>query len=65
MIQVREFLNYQDGQDNEMNAWLKENPNIIIKDIKYSVSVFQADDIQGYDAQPFSGALIIYEDCIA
>ena len=62
MIQVREFLNYQDSQDSEMNAWLKENPNIKIKDIKYSVSTFQADDIQGYDAQPFSGALIIYED---
>jgi hypothetical protein len=41
MIQVKEFLNYQEGQDTRINEWLKEQgENIEIIDIKYSVGVF-------------------------
>lgn len=56
MIQVKEFLNYQNGQENEINKWLKEmGEKIEVIDIKYSVSTFQND------CQEFSGALIIYK----
>lgn len=56
MIQVKEFLNYQNDQDNQINTWLKEmNNKIEIIDIKYSVSAFQTD------CQEFSGALMIYK----
>jgi hypothetical protein len=62
MIQVKEFLNYQEGQDYEINKWLKENDGKLeIIDIKYSVGVFQAESSNGYSAQEFSGALIIYK----
>ena len=56
MIQVKEFLNYQEGQDTRINEWLQENDeNIDVIDIKYSVSSFQAT------AQEFSGALVLYK----
>jgi len=62
MIKVKEFLNRQEGQETEMNEWLKEqDKNIEIIDIKYSVGVFQADEKAGWLAQEFSGALIIYK----
>lgn len=62
MIQVKEFLNYQEGQDTEINEWLKEQgENIEIVDIKYSVGVFNTDEKSGWNAQEFSGVLIIYK----
>lgn len=63
MIQVKEFLNYQEGQDTKINEWLKEQVNDIeIKDIKYSVGTFPSDEKAGWIAQEFSGVLIIYDD---
>lgn len=60
MIQVKEFLNYQSGQEDQMNKWLKEmNGKIDVIDIKYSVSAFQTDNCGV--AQEFSGALVIYK----
>lgn len=62
MVQVKEFLNYQEGQDTMINKWLQEQgENIEIIDIKYSVGTFQAESSNGYNAQEFSGALIIYK----
>jgi hypothetical protein len=62
MIQVKEFLNYQEGQDNMVNSWLKEKGDSIeVVDIKYSVGVFQAEAQNGYNAQEFSGVLILYK----
>lgn len=62
MTQVKEFLNYQEGQETEINKWLKEQgESIEIIDIKYSVGVFQSDEKAGWLAQEFSGALIIYK----
>ena len=62
MIQVKEFINGQEGQDTEINEWLKENlENIEIVDIKYSIGAFQADEKAGWGSQAFSGALIIYK----
>lgn len=56
MIQVKEFLNYQEGQDVKINSWLKEQgESIEVLDIKYSVGSFQAD------IQEFSGVLVIYK----
>lgn len=67
MVQVKEFLNYQNDQENQMNTWLKEMDNKIeIIDIKYSVSAFQAEPTYGWNGQEFSGALVIYkvlEEC--
>lgn len=60
MIQVKEFLNYQNAQEDKINTWLKENPNIQLLDIKYSVGAFQSDDKKGWDCQEFSGCLIVY-----
>lgn len=60
MIQVKEFLNYQTEQESEINKWLKEQGvNIDIIDIKYSVNTFQQSD--SYEAQEYSGALVIYK----
>ena len=62
MIQVKEFLNYQEGQENKINEWIQEKgESIEIIDIKYSVGVFQAEAQNGYSAQEFSGALIVYK----
>jgi hypothetical protein len=62
VIQVKEFLNYQEGQDNEVNKWLQEKgESIEVIDIKYSVAVFQAEAQNGYNAQEFSGVLIVYK----
>ena len=59
MIQVKEFLNYQEGQEISINEWLQEmNNKIEIIDIKYSIGTFQA--IGGYDCSECSGALIIF-----
>lgn len=61
MIQVKEFLNYQDAQETKMNEWLEEQRNAIeVIDIKYSVGLFSAEDSKGWDAKEFSGALVIY-----
>ena len=62
MIQVKEFLNYQNAQDTRINEWLKEHcEDIEVVDIKYSVSTFQADSENGNYAQEFSGVLIVYK----
>ncbi len=62
MTQVKEFLNYQSAQENMINEWLEEQgDNIEIIDIKYSVGMFSSDDRKGWDAQEFSGVLIIYK----
>lgn len=54
MIQVKEFLNYQEGQDTIINDWIKQQGNNIeIIDIKYSVGMF-------HSSQEFSGVLIVY-----
>lgn len=56
-MKVKEFLNYQVGQDLAINTWLEEMGDTIeIVDIKYSVGVFQED------SQEFSGVLIIYKE---
>lgn len=62
MIQVKEFLNYQEGQDEKINKWLSEQgDNIEIVDIKYSVGSFNSDGEVGSVGQEFSGVLIIYK----
>jgi len=62
MVQVKEFLNYQEGQDTSVNEWLKGMGDTIeVIDIKYSVSNFQADEKAGWNAQEFSGVLIVYK----
>lgn len=62
MIQVKEFINEQEGQDTEINKWLEEHSESIeIIDIKYSVGAFQADEKAGWGSQSFSGVLIIYK----
>lgn len=61
MIQVKEILNYQEGQENKINEWLQEKGDSIeIVDIKYSVGTFQESLAYG-SAQEFSGTLIIYK----
>lgn len=61
MIQVKEFINYQENQEEKINNWLMKHGNKIdIVDIKYSVSTFQESDSCG-DAEAYSGALIIYK----
>ena len=61
MIQVKEFLNHQEGQETDINEWLKDKGDSIeVLNIKYSVGVFQADEKAGWNAQEFSGALIVY-----
>lgn len=56
MIQVKEFINYQEGQEYRINKWLEEQDGLIeIIDIKYSVGVFQET------LDEFSGVLIIYK----
>lgn len=63
MIQVKEFLNYQDKEESEINKWLKEKGNSIkIINIKYGVSCFQEDNINGWGSQEFSGCLIVYKE---
>lgn len=62
MTQVKEFLNYQEGQDDIINKWLNEqDENIDIIDIKYSVGTFNADEKAGWNAQEFSGVLVVYK----
>ena len=62
MIQVKEFLNHQEGQETDINEWLKDKGDSIeVLNIKYSVGVFQADEKAGWNAQEFSGALIVYK----
>lgn len=57
MVQVKEFLNYQDRQEARVNDWLKEKGDSIeVIDIKYSVGTFNAPD------QEYSGVLIIYKE---
>lgn len=60
MIQVKEFLNYQNSQEETINKWLSANKNIEIVDVKYSVSCFQEDNINGWGSREFSGCLIVY-----
>lgn len=62
MIKVKEILNYQESQESKINEWFKDNPNIELIDIKYSVGCFASDNTKGWDAQEFSGVLIIYMD---
>ncbi|MDV3426686.1 MAG: hypothetical protein LIR50_05785 [Bacillota bacterium] len=60
MIQVKEFLNYQEGQESKINEWLKETEGKIdILDIKYSVGTFQ-ENISVGNAEAYSGCLIVY-----
>jgi hypothetical protein len=62
MVQVKEFLNYEEKQEGEINKWLEEQKdNIEIIDIKYSVGSFEADEKAGWNAQEFSGVLIVYK----
>lgn len=61
MLKVKEFLNYQENQDEVINKWLSENENINIIDIKYSLGCFQASKYCNY-AQEFSGVLIVYKE---
>lgn len=61
MVQIKEFLNYQEGQDTKVNEWIKSmGETIDIRDIKYSVGSFPRDDAKGWDMKEFSGVLIIY-----
>ena len=56
MIQVKEFLNYQ-NQEKMVNDFLKEKGNSIeIVDIKYSVGSC------GKFNQAYSGILIVYKE---
>lgn len=60
MIQVKEFLNYQESQETKINEWLVENNSSIeLIDIKYSVGTFQ--DSTSNSAHEYSGALIIFK----
>lgn len=60
MFQVKEFINYQENQEQKVNDWLKEQDDKIeIIDIKYSTSTFQ--ETFGCHAQEYSGMLIIYK----
>lgn len=62
MMQVKEFLSYQEGQENVVNKWLQEQgEDVEIIDIKYSVSAFQLDAQNGYNTQELSGILIVYK----
>jgi len=62
MIQVKEFLNHQEGQETDINEWLRcKGDSIEIVSIKYSVGVLQGDEKTGWNAQDFSGALIVYK----
>jgi len=58
-VKVKEII-YQESQDEEINEWLEENPNIEIIDIKYSVGTFQESGLG--DPEAYSGALIIYRN---
>lgn len=56
MYKVKEFRFYENKNntlEREVNNWLEENPNVSIKDIKYSLA--------GGDLSAVSGALIVYE----
>lgn len=60
MIQVKEFLNYQNSQEGLVNAWLSEKGDgIEVIDIKYSVGTFQESG--EYCSQEYSGVLIVYK----
>ena len=62
MIQVKEFLNYQEGQENEVNKWLQEmGDSIKIIDIKYSIAALPPDTEYGWHTQETNGTLIIYK----
>lgn len=57
MIQVKEFLNYQEDQETRINEFLKEKGDSIeIIDIKYSVGTFNVEPVKEY-----SGVLIVYK----
>jgi len=59
MLQVKEFLNYREAQDDMINKWFKEmDGKISDVTIKYSVCYFTDDNGR---AQEFSGVLIIYK----
>jgi len=61
MIQVKEFLNYQEAQEKMINDWLQEmDDKIIVNNILYSVSCFQESVAHG-NPKEFSGVLIIYK----
>ncbi len=59
-MKVKEFLNYQNAQEQMINDWLKDNPNVEIIDIKYSVGCFQ--ESHSGPSEEFSGALILYKE---
>lgn len=55
MIQVKEFKTMDNGLDNQINMWIKENVrDIIIKDIKYQFTFNELN-------HKWSSALVIYE----
>lgn len=55
MIQVKEFKTMDNGLDNQINQWIKENvKDIIIKDIKYQFAFSELN-------HKWSSALVIYE----
>jgi len=63
MMQVKEFLNYQEGQEQMINDWLKEmDGKIIVNNILYSVFAFQSSNFTGCTGEAFSGVLIIYKE---
>jgi hypothetical protein len=52
VIQVKEIINYQEGQEAEINKWLKEiDGKIEIVDIKYSVAALPPDIEYGWHTQ--------------
>lgn len=61
MIQVKEIINYQEQQEDKINSWIKNHPEVKIIDIKYSVAVHPKTNHYSDDTREFSGALIIYE----
>jgi len=63
MIQVKEFLNYQEAQEKVINDWLEEmEGKIVVNNILYSVSAFQSSNFTGCTGDAFSGVLIIYRE---
>jgi len=63
VIQVKEFLNYQEAQEKIINDWLKEmDGKIVVNSIQYSVSAFQPSNFTGCAGDAFSGVLIIYRE---
>lgn|GEM_PF-3416666 len=57
-LKTKEFSNYTDGVvEEKLNKFFKENPKIIVLDIKYTNTYHHDDEIYGTER-----ALLIYRD---